>query len=65
MIYLNLVIKVEELKPGVHGYNIFVKVLKVENESIDRANGEKLDIATCVVGDETACVRARITGPNS
>ena len=34
-------------------------------ETIDRANGEKLDIATCVVADETACVNARITGPNA
>ena len=24
-----------------------------------------LDIATCTVGDETACVNVRITGPNA
>ena len=27
-----------------------------------RANGENLDIATCLVGDETGCVNVRITG---
>jgi len=30
-----------------------------------RANGDKLKIATCLIGDETACVAARITGDNA
>ena len=32
---------------------------------INRGNGEWLDISTCVVGDETACINAMISGPNA
>ena len=34
-------------------------------EETTRANGDKLKIATCCIGDETACINARITGENA
>ena len=49
----------------MHGYNVFVLVHSVENEETTRNNGEKLKIATCLIGDETACIKARITGDNA
>eukprot|EP01114_Cavostelium_apophysatum_P002060 TRINITY_DN1179_c0_g1_i1.p2 TRINITY_DN1179_c0_g1~~TRINITY_DN1179_c0_g1_i1.p2 ORF type:complete len:145 (+),score=38.41 TRINITY_DN1179_c0_g1_i1:28-435(+) len=50
-------VKINDLKPGTHGHNLKVKVVKsaaiVEKT---RTDGTKIRIAECTVGDETGCV---------
>ena len=51
-----------DIKPGVHGYNVFVKVSDLKIEEITRNDGSTMKIAECTVGDETAVVKARFLG---
>eukprot|EP01017_Pseudomicrothorax_dubius_P010958 TRINITY_DN139_c0_g1_i3.p2 TRINITY_DN139_c0_g1~~TRINITY_DN139_c0_g1_i3.p2 ORF type:complete len:143 (-),score=49.48 TRINITY_DN139_c0_g1_i3:570-998(-) len=54
--------RIIDLKPGVHGFNVYAKVKEATQSEVTRQDGTKLKIAECVVGDTTACVRARIVG---
>jgi len=40
-----IVVKLSEVKPGKHGYNIYVKVIKVEHEEVKKADGSILNVA--------------------
>lgn len=59
-LWLNAVIKVNEIEPGEHGYNVYVKVLKCENGK-DTLAGKK--VIYCTVGDDTAQARASFVEP--
>ena len=58
----NIVIKVEKVKPGVHGYNIYAKVIESSIQEVTRTDGSILNIAEVLLGDETATIKARIVG---
>jgi len=48
---------VDQLKPGNHGYNLKLKVLKISSVvEKTRTDGSKIRIAECTVGDATASV---------
>ena len=61
-IFIILVVKLEDIKPGKHGYNVYVKVLKASHEQAKRADGSTLEICEAQVGDETATINVRIIG---
>jgi hypothetical protein len=45
------VITVNQIGPGEHGYNVYVKVLKIENSKVGVAGR---NVIYCTVGDQTA-----------
>jgi hypothetical protein len=49
------VITVDQIGPGEHGYNVYVKVLKTENSKVGVADR---NVIYCTVGDHTAQARA-------
>ena len=57
-------IKVSDLQPGKHCYNIYCKVTEVTHSEKTLQRGDKLKIAEGIVGDETAVVRFRLIGDN-
>lgn len=52
------VIKVEEIRPGEHGYNVLVRIVKVEITKAPSAEGKERTVAHCVVGDSTSLANA-------
>jgi len=58
-------ITADKLKPGQHGYNVFLKIEDVSHEKANRADGSTLDIAEALCGDATASVRVRAIGDNA
>jgi len=54
--------KLKDIKPGHHGYNVYVKVLKSEIQIVKDAERGDLKIAQAEVGDETGVIQARIVG---
>ena len=61
--YLYLVIKVIDIKPGNHGFNVYVKVVKVEITKVPAAEGKERTIVKAVVGDSTSLANATFTDP--
>ena len=57
--------KIENIKPGVHCFNVYCKVLKAAHSSITRQTGDKLIICEGVVADSTACANFRFEGENA
>lgn len=55
-------IKVADLQPGKHCYNIYCKVLEVSVIEKTLQRGDILKIAEGMVGDETAVVRFKLIG---
>ena len=52
--------KLKDIEP-MKRYNVTVKVLKVENTTkIKRIDADPVDIAICLVGDETGCGRVML-----
>lgn len=51
------VIKVEEIGPGAHGYNVFVKVVSVQTTQSPSFEGERV-VSKVVVGDSTGLANA-------
>mmetsp|Transcript_12778 Transcript_12778/g.10921 ORF Transcript_12778/g.10921 Transcript_12778/m.10921 type:complete len:163 (-) Transcript_12778:376-864(-) len=58
-------IKAKQLKPGQHGYNVYLRVEDVQRDKATRADGSTLEIAEALCGDETASVRVRAIGDNA
>jgi hypothetical protein len=58
-------VKVKDLKPGQHGYNVYLKVAEVNFEKAKRADGSTLEIADALCGDDTGVVRVRAIGENA
>lgn len=55
-------IKLNVQKPGQNGYNVYVKITKIEKNTIKRYDGSSLQIADIVAGDETGCSHVRLKG---
>lgn len=52
-----VVVKVSALKPGTHGHNLKVKVVKASTTlEKTRTDGTKIRIAEVLVGDDTGCI---------
>ncbi len=52
--------KLKDIEP-MKRYNVIVKVIKVENTTkIKRIDADPVDIAICLVGDETGCARVML-----
>jgi len=58
-------INVDSLKPGRHGYNVYLKVIDVNFEKANKADGTTLEIAEVLAGDETGVVKVRAIGENA
>ena len=48
--------------PGVHAFNVYVKVEEVTRTEVVRFDGTKLQIAEGLAGDETGVIRFRVVG---
>lgn len=61
-INIMIVIKLNEVQPGKHGYNIYVKVLESREHEVKRMDNTTLKINEGEVGDDTARINYRIVG---
>jgi len=58
--------KVKDLKPGVHGFNVYLKIVSLEEvQDLKRADGTSIPQIVALGGDETGVVRIRLLGENS
>ena len=55
-------IKVGDIKPGHHCYNVYVKIVEAAQSELTKADGEKLAVSEGIAGDETAVARFKIIG---
>ena len=54
--------KLVDVKPGQHGYNVYVKVLESAIKTVKDTERGDLNIAEGRVGDDTAVINVRIVG---
>ena len=60
-----LFVKVKDIKPGKHCYNVYAKVIKLtESERIGK-NGEKVKVIEGIVADETSAARFKFVGDHT
>lgn len=59
-----LVITVDRLAPGHHGYNVYVKVLEAELSTAKKQDQSDLKIVQGRVGDSTGVINVRVVGGN-
>jgi len=60
--FIFTVTKLNKIKPGQHGYNVYVKVLESEISIAKKQDETDLKIAQAKVGDETASINVRVVG---
>ena len=65
IIIVMVVIKLSEVMPGKHGYNIYVKVLESKHMEVKRIDNSVLEICEGIVGDETSRINFRIVGKHA
>ena len=58
-------VKVKEILPGKHCYNVYVKVVKATESERDGKNGEKVKVIEGVVGDETSSADFKFVGEHT
>ncbi len=58
-------VKIKDIQPGKHCYNVFAKVIKIEQS--DRVNkvGEKVAVVEGVVADETSSANFKFIGDHA
>ena len=54
--------KLADIRPGEHGYNVYVKVIEAEVSVAKKQDQSDLKIAQAKVGDETAVIKVRVVG---
>merc|ERR1711862_482070 len=55
-------IKMSEIKPGRHCYNVYCTVRSLEKKDVTKYNGQVIKMAEGLVGDDTACANFRFVG---
>ncbi len=58
-------IKVNELKPAKHCFNIFVKVIKITESERVNNNGENIKVVEGTVADETSAAEFKFVGEHT
>lgn len=54
--------KLSDIKPGHHGYNVYVKVLAAKPDVAKKQDQSELKIVEGKVGDSTAVINVRVVG---
>lgn len=49
--------KISDIRPGQHCYNVYCKVLSVEENVRVNSKGEDVKMVVGIVGDETGCAK--------
>merc|ERR1711935_1204427 len=55
-------IKVSEVKPGRHCYNVYCTIKTLEKKDVTKYNGQVIKMAEGLIGDDTACANFRFVG---
>merc|ERR1711862_127545 len=55
-------IKIKQIKPGKHCYNVYVTIRKIENNEVTRYDGTCLKMAEGLLADDTGCANFRFVG---
>ena len=55
-------VKLSDIKPGHHGYNVYVKVLAAKPDVAKKQDQSELKIVEGRVGDSTAVINVRVVG---
>lgn len=58
-------VKVKDILRGRSGYNVYVKVLKVEPKDVETKDGQKIPMVHAVVADETGAAAAFFKGEHA
>ena len=58
-------IKISDIRPGVHCYHVYAKVIKAERSEIKRLSGDIVEICDGTVADDSGCVNFRLEGTNA
>ena len=56
--------KISEIKPGVHCFNVYGKILKATHSTFDRLSGDSLKIVEGVVADGSSSAKFKFEGDN-
>ena len=55
---------ITDIKPGMHCYNVYCKVVKVDHSVVIRQSGDRLQICEGLVADHTGCANFKFEGEN-
>ena len=58
-------IKIADIRPGVHCYFVYGKVLKATQNEITRISGDKVRISEGIISDDTGCANFHFEGENA
>ena len=58
-------VKIKDLERGRSGYNVYVKVVKCEERSVDTRDGQKIKMIEAIVADETGSSNAFFKGEHA
>ena len=57
--------KIADIRPGVHCFFVFGKILKATHSEITRISGDKVRICEGVIGDDSGCATFHFEGSNA
>ena len=60
-----LFVKVNEIKPGKHCYNVFVKIITATESERTNRGGEKVKVIEGTVADETSAAQFKFVGEHT
>ena len=60
-----VVVKLDQVSPGISGFNAYVKVKEVTASTVTRADGTTAALAEGTVGDDTGLIRFRVIGDSA
>lgn len=58
-------IKISEIRPGVHCYHAYAKIISANKYEIQKPNGRGLQILEGVLADDTSCANFKFTGAHA
>ena len=56
--------KIADIKPGVHCFFVYGKVLKATHSEITRISGDKVKVCEGVIADDSGCANFHFEGSN-
>ena len=57
--------KIADIRPGVHCYFVYGKVVKAETTEITRISGDKVKICEGVIADDSGCAKFHFEGESA
>jgi replication factor A1 len=61
----SVVVKLDQVLPGISGFNAYLKIEEVSKSSIVNADGQSVPIAEGLAGDDTGVILFRVIGPKA